>query len=71
MLCCFSLSLSKNFTQMAQNPIRKVQIQAKPTRYKKVLRNPKRASEIVSKHINKKVLKHLEVECKLSSLKKS
>lgn len=56
---------------MAQNPIRKVQIQAKPTRYKKVLRNPKRASEIVSKHINKKVLKHLEVECKLSSLKKS
>lgn len=56
---------------MAQNPIRKVQIRVKPTKYKKVLKNPKRASEIVSKHINKKVLENLETEYKLSSLKRS
>lgn len=56
---------------MAQNPIRKVQIQSRPTKYKKVLRNPKRNSEVASKDINKKVLERIEAKYKLSTLKKA
>lgn len=56
---------------MAQNPIRKVQIRAKPTKYKKVLKTPKRDAEIVSKQINKRALERIETKYKLSAMKKS
>lgn len=49
---------------MAQKPIKKINIQKKPTKYKKTLKKPKNDSERITKNINKEIVEKYETEYK-------
>lgn len=55
---------------MSQKPIKKIKVQNKATKYKKLLKSPKEAGDILTKRINKKIIESSEIEQKLRNINK-
>jgi len=55
---------------MSQKPIKKIKIQNKATKYKKLLKSPKEAGDVLTKRINKKIIESSEIEQKLRNINK-
>lgn len=56
---------------MTQNPLKKINLQKKPSKYKKVLKNPQNPNQILSKRINKKIIERSEMENKIRNINKT
>lgn len=52
---------------MAQKPIKKVKLQAKASKYKKVLARPKTDSQKVTKEIDKRIVEEFESKYKATN----
>lgn len=49
---------------MAQKPLKKIKLQEKETKYKKVLKKPKSTADLITKRINRGIVERFQTEYK-------